>query len=158
MPLGGPNSQASELFAFSALGIRARDVVLSEEELGTMTPGTVPEIVARLDGSLVSVEVKRIPENRAFMDFKKIGCRPFWHWNGTVRSGLTKMHAGLLDVLAARGIKPRRHILVLLVPATMGGTEMARIGHLAGRVHADCRAACLLRAEIRLLRAPPSVF
>tara|TARA_B100000787_G_scaffold155797_1_gene131525 strand:- start:413 stop:907 length:495 start_codon:yes stop_codon:yes gene_type:complete len=128
--MSDPRSLASELYAFSYLGLPIEDMIVSERELidnyGTQGMN-VPEAIFTVDNQRITVEVKRIPGNNLPDDGSprrslRRRNRIIWPWTSTVERALKKTSPLLsfdYDIVC--------HHVVFVIPDTLARKKKMRL-------------------------------
>ena len=127
--LSNPNLE-SEYHAFSRLGLD--NPIVTEDELIRQFRGIrVPEALFNDNGTVVSVEVKRIIGNalpiggggrRRIRRYVRGKERIIWPWTSSVETALSKLHHNI-----ATEYNVNTHVAVFLVPDTLSCSDVQRV-------------------------------
>lgn len=123
-------SSESEKIAFSKLGLK--NPIASENELIKIFDGLkVPEAIFNDNGTIVSVEVKRIIGNalpecgqgkRRIKRYINGRERTIWPWTSSVESALSKLHSDIAEQFSISV-----HLAVFLIPEDLANSVKNRI-------------------------------
>ena len=133
-----PRSLASELYAFSYLGLPIEDMVVSERELIDNYATHVPEAIFTVDNKRITVEVKRIPGNTLPVPDDGLPKRSLrrrnliiWPWTSTVENALKKA-----TPLLSHDYGIVCHHVVFVIPDTLARKQKIRLhNHVNSTVH-----------------------
>lgn len=149
-------SSESEKLAFSKLGLK--NPIVSEDELIKTFDGLkVPEAIFDDNGTIVSVEVKRIIGNalpecgqgrRRIKRYINGRERTIWPWTSSVESALSKLHSDIAEQFSISV-----HLAVFLIPEYLSNSVKNRIAR-----HIRQTASAFLTSNITSTKVKYFIF